>query len=466
MKIGKILSVERKKPKKTFDSDDDENCLCIYCLNPYSESRSGEQWVQCAEYIRGGALVLTSYRKLGNQFVAQLIKRFHYSKRHWSVLIAQLAIPLLLMCLCMYSIKSSISQYRTEYDPLKMDISSVYGKTDGFYYSERPNLSGLADSLKNVLNSNKVSVQKVPEPTHFVLNYGKDITKYYKKIVVGGAIDRDPTGALNLTAWYNDQMFHSMPMALLVMHTALLQNTVNGGSISLTNAPLPELQSGYSIDIGGKLMVIIMATVFVPLALGFLSASFTLVPIHERATKAKLLQLMSGIPAVMYWTAMFLWDYLVHCIACIFMIIPYAIFAHYAFFGKHSISTGTSLLLMFLYGWSSIPFSYLASFVFSKGNAGFASVVGFCAAAGVGAGSTFKAMLSTSNISEKVRNDLKIATWFLRIFPTFSLGTGFSNLFVITYGNSICESLPPEDLNMTCKSPLMTSESAFFKCCK
>ncbi|GBO32734.1 ATP-binding cassette sub-family A member 17 [Araneus ventricosus] len=331
--------------------------------------------------IREGALVLTSYRKLANQFAAQLIKRFHYSTRHWSVLIAQLAIPLLLMCLCLYSIKISSSQYRTEYDPLKMDISSVYGKTDGFYYSERPDLSGLADSLKNVLDSNKVSVQKVPEPTHFVLNYGKDITKYYKNIVVGGAIDRDPSGALNLTAWYNDQMFHSMPMALLLMHTALLQSTVNGGSISMTNAPLPQLQSGYSNDIVDQLVVAIMATVFVPLALGFLSASFTLVPIHERATKAKLLQLMSGIPAVMYWTAMFLWDYLVHCTACIFMIIPYAIFAHYAFFGKHSISTGTSLLLLFLYGWSSIPFSYLTSFVFSKGNAGFASVVGFCAVA-------------------------------------------------------------------------------------
>ncbi|GBO26475.1 hypothetical protein AVEN_36335-1, partial [Araneus ventricosus] len=75
-------------------------------------------------------------------------------------------------------------------------------------------------------------------------------------------------------------------------------------------------------------------------------------------------------------------------------------------------------------------------------------------------------MLFTSSISEKVRNDLKTATWVLRIFPTFSLGNGFSNLFVITYANSVCESLTPEDLNMTCKSPLMTPQSSFYKCCK
>ncbi|CAL1281889.1 unnamed protein product [Larinioides sclopetarius] len=418
--------------------------------------------------IKGGALVLTSYRKLGNQFIAQLIKRFHYSKRHWSILIAQLAIPLFLMCLCMYIIKSGTSQYRTEFAPLKLDIRSVYGKTDGFFYSGREELTGLANSLKNVLESNKVNVRNVTNPTHFVLDYGKELTKYYKKIVVGGAVDRDSRGPLNLTAWYNDQMHHSMPMSLLLMHNALLQNVVGEGRISLTNAPLPELQIGYNPvgEIGGQFMVGVMATVFIPLALGFLSASFTLVPIHERATKAKLLQLMSGIPPVLYWTAMFLWDFLIHCIACIFMLIPYAIFAHYAFFGKHSISTGASLLLMFLYGWSSIPFSYLTSFVFSKGNTGFASVVGFSAAAGVGASSTFKALLFVSAISDKVKNDLKIATWVLRLFPTFSLGTGFSNLFAITYSNAVCESLPPEDLDITCKSSLMTPANSYFKCCK
>ncbi|GBM44096.1 hypothetical protein AVEN_75909-1 [Araneus ventricosus] len=47
-----------KKTKKTFDSDEDENCLCIYCLNPYEDSRSGEQWVQCTECERGGLMAV------------------------------------------------------------------------------------------------------------------------------------------------------------------------------------------------------------------------------------------------------------------------------------------------------------------------------------------------------------------------------------------------------------------------
>ncbi|GBM73375.1 hypothetical protein AVEN_104140-1 [Araneus ventricosus] len=50
--LGNVERKKTRKTKKTFDSDeehDDENCLCINCLNPYEESRSGEQWVQCAE---------------------------------------------------------------------------------------------------------------------------------------------------------------------------------------------------------------------------------------------------------------------------------------------------------------------------------------------------------------------------------------------------------------------------------
>ncbi|GBN45842.1 hypothetical protein AVEN_188896-1 [Araneus ventricosus] len=51
-KLGNFERKKKQKTKKTFDSDDDENYLCIYCLNPYEESRSGEQWVQCTECKR------------------------------------------------------------------------------------------------------------------------------------------------------------------------------------------------------------------------------------------------------------------------------------------------------------------------------------------------------------------------------------------------------------------------------
>ncbi|GBM33344.1 ATP-binding cassette sub-family A member 17 [Araneus ventricosus] len=354
-----------------------------------------------------------------NQFIALLLKRFHYSKRHWSILVAQLAIPFVLMCLCLYIIKSDGKQYRFEIDSLKLDIYSVYGATDGFYYEENPQLSRLAETLKDVYESNQVNVEKVPNPTHYVLDYGKkDISKYLKSFLVGGAIDQYSNGTLNLTAWFNGEPYHALPMSLLLMHTALLRNITNTGSISLTNSPFPDLR--LYIAQGSYVIIRVLAIVFVPLAFGFLSASFTLVPIHERATKAKLLQIMSGIPAALYWIAMFFWDLMVHCIICILMIIPYAVFVHYAFFGIHSEATG------------------------------------------VGCASVLKIIQAEFITLESVDR----AVWVFRLFPTFSLASGMSSLYGVAFYNAFCESVPPYDLEFHCNSPTMDKSNPLFKCCK
>ncbi|GBM23719.1 hypothetical protein AVEN_257631-1 [Araneus ventricosus] len=56
-----LRNVERKKTqktKKTFDSDegyDDENCLCIYCLNPYEDQDLANSGYN-APSVRGGLM--------------------------------------------------------------------------------------------------------------------------------------------------------------------------------------------------------------------------------------------------------------------------------------------------------------------------------------------------------------------------------------------------------------------------
>ncbi|GIY06585.1 ATP-binding cassette sub-family A member 17 [Caerostris extrusa] len=335
------------------------------------------------EDVYGDSPGLNSYPKLHNQFWALIVKRFRYSKRHWSILISQFVIPFVLIAFT------------------------------------------LAETVSHIFKSNKIHSERVQNPSHYVLDYGKtDISKYLKNLIVGGAIDKYPNGTYNLTAWYNGEPYHSTPLSLLLMHTALLQNVTNtGSSISLTNAPIPVMDR-YMYDMSSTVAKL-LGPVFVPLALGFLSASFILLPIHERASKAKLLQLMSGVPPIVYWAAMFLWDYAIYCIVSILLIIPYAMFAHYAFFGAHSEAIGTALLLMFLYGLSAIPFSYLVSFLFKKGNTGYSFVLGFCSIIGVGLCTILKAFQNDIMVRDKINK----ALWAFRIFPTFSLASGFSNLY-------------------------------------
>ncbi|CAL1281881.1 unnamed protein product, partial [Larinioides sclopetarius] len=395
-------------------------------------------------------------------FSALMTKRFHYFKRHWSILLAQLVLPFLLTCFCLFIVRSDIATFATEFNPLELDIHAEYGNTDGFYYGDKPATTALTEAYKSVLESNGVSVVNVTDPLQHVLDYGKkNIAKYLKNLLVGGTIDQDGNGNLNLTAWFNGEPYHTAPMSLLLMHTALLQKVTNSGEIALTNAPLPERNR---VTFKAPAKPRIAAAVLVPLTFAFLTASFALLPIHERATKAKLLQLMCGVPGVLYWTTMFLWDYLVHCVVCILLIIPYAVLVHYAFFGIHSEAMGTALLLMLLYGVSSIPFSYLFSLLFRKGNTGFFAVIGTCII--VGSICIVMVTLLVSGEPFQRRTKIDAATWVLRIFPTFSLTIGMSNLYGIAFDNALCEGLSQETLTMTCNESSIDKRNPLFGCCK
>ncbi|GBN21317.1 ATP-binding cassette sub-family A member 3 [Araneus ventricosus] len=121
--------------------------------------------------VYGDSPGIRLYRHPMNQFLALLKKRFNYSKRFLTILIVQLVLPFLLTTICLYLIKNNSFEFETTYEPLKLDIGSVYGKTDGFYYSKKPQLSDISETLKSVFESNQMSVQNVPEPTHYVLDY-------------------------------------------------------------------------------------------------------------------------------------------------------------------------------------------------------------------------------------------------------------------------------------------------------
>lgn len=52
----------------------------------------------------------------------------------------------------------------------------------------------------------------------------------------------------------------------------------------------------------------VLVSVCVVFAMSFVPASFTLVLIEERVTRAKHLQFMGGLPPTLYWLGNFLWD--------------------------------------------------------------------------------------------------------------------------------------------------------------
>ncbi|XP_042898603.1 phospholipid-transporting ATPase ABCA3 isoform X2 [Parasteatoda tepidariorum] len=406
----------------------------------------------------------TKEQQIWNQLIGLLIKRFHYSKRHWGNLIAQLVVPFLILCLCLYEIQEAGHNSKISYTPIKLDLKHVYGKTDSFYYSKQSE-DNLVKQFTNTLSEKGVSVVKVDDPTKYILKYGEnDLSKYLKNLLVGGAIDVYANGTNNLTAWFNGEPYHTLPMSLLLMHTAVLRSIVSDkATITLTNDPLPELYLNiYNDEFNMKERIIAM--VYMPLCLAFLSASFVLVPLHERITKAKLLQLMTGLNASLYWIATFLWDFLVYFAVSLLLLIPLAIFSHHVFFGLHSEASGVSIMMLFLYGWASIPFSYILSFFFKTGNGGFSAVIALNCIIGIVIGAILITwQFSTRNFDE---SSAEFYVWIFRLFPAFTIASGFSNLFAIAYHNAYCDGISAEDLKISCASEFMHHWKPMFKCCK
>jgi hypothetical protein len=52
----------------------------------------------------------------------------------------------------------------------------------------------------------------------------------------------------------------------------------------------------------------VLISICVVFAMSFVPASFTLVLIEERVTRAKHLQLIGGLPPTLYWLGNFVWD--------------------------------------------------------------------------------------------------------------------------------------------------------------
>ncbi|KAK2086827.1 Phospholipid-transporting ATPase abca7 [Saguinus oedipus] len=180
----------------------------------------------------------------------------------------------------------------------------------------------------------------------------------------------------SLKIWFNNKGWHSMVAFVNRANNALLHAHLPPGparhahSIITLNHPLNLTKEQLSEAALMASSVDVLVSICVVFAMSFVPASFTLVLIEERVTRAKHLQLMGGLPPTLYWLGNFLWDmvrgllgrcnYLVS--ACIVVLIFLA-FQQRAYVAPANLPA--LLLLLLLYGWSITPLMYPASFFFS-----------------------------------------------------------------------------------------------------
>jgi len=184
------------------------------------------------------------------------------------------------------------------------------------------------------------------------------------------------------------------------------------------NHPLP-LTAKQSLEI--KVMLSVLAGLFILIPFCYIPATFIVFLVKERVCKSKHLQLVSGVNMSAYWTATYLWDLTLYfvltmCILCVFLM--YGSSAD-VFVGSKDAFLCT-FALIFGYGVSALPFSYLLSRMFENSSTAQISV------AGIGWLTGFVTVIAnvTMGSLEKTEHIAAALLPFFRLFPAFNLGEG------------------------------------------
>lgn len=177
----------------------------------------------------------------------------------------------------------------------------------------------------------------------------------------------------SLVAWFNNQLFHTAPLSLNILHNAILRaNLDDDYSIEISNWPIPFTPDSKKLLIGNGDDMGTQLAVNMTFVMAFISALYVMFYIREKASKAKLLQFISGIDASTFWILSFFFDIVTYMLTSI--IVCLAVYA----FQESGWSTIDELMPLFIifsiFGLSSLTVTLVSSFLFSTTSYGFVSL--------------------------------------------------------------------------------------------
>lgn len=242
----------------------------------------------------------------------------------------------------------------------------------GEFYGEQFN----TDRDTNIiLVNNETGFMNDADIAKYLLKEGHDdIGAYNLKYLIGADVvplDRMAETKLNLTAYFNNQAFHTPAISVSMIANALLQYITNDTSqhLQVTNHPLPRTIYDKVNDEINKQTTGFTIAFNVIFGMAFLASSFVLFLIKERATKAKHLQFSSGVNSYTFWPATFCWDMINYLVPAICLLLTFLAFNIEAYVVEDHLVHIT--LLFVLYGFAMLPFMYLWSFLFTVPSTGY-----------------------------------------------------------------------------------------------
>lgn len=168
--------------------------------------------------------------------------------------------------------------------------------------------------------------------------------------------------------------------------------------------------------------------------MAFVTAMFVMFYIKERVSRAKLLQFVSGVNKVIFWMTSFVVDYLVFILITLVYI---GILAAYQEEGYSTITQlARNLLVLVIFGFSALPFTYVLSFMFQIPSTGLVRLAIGYIISGV---FFFMAYFILDNELLNLSYIAKPLGWIFLIFPHYSLARAMSNMNILQSTLSSCK---------------------------
>ncbi|CAF1005228.1 unnamed protein product, partial [Didymodactylos carnosus] len=249
-----------------------------------------------------------------------------------------------------------------------------------------------------------------------------------------------------VTVWYDNTGWPSSLAYLNIFNNALLRSLVSSADvkdygITAIQHPLPQTQIEIDLDLQSRAHIELFTAICVIFALAFIPASFLVFLIDERVTTSKHLQFVSGVKGIMYWVSNYAWDIVNFIVSLIFCVIIFLAFNVQAYVRKENLLC--LIVLLFLYGFATIPLMYPLSYVFKNSSTGF--VLTSCINIFIGLVTTLTTV-TLENISDEpdIQKINAILMKIFLIFPHYCLGRGLFDMSKLRTADEIMSKYKPD----------------------
>ncbi|XP_073830693.1 ATP binding cassette subfamily A member 3 isoform X2 [Musca autumnalis] len=381
--------------------------------------------------------LLKGVNLLRNQWDAMILKKVLHTWRNKLLFIIQNVMPIFFVAMTVIITRTQ-GTFKT-LEPMTMGLTQYPVAVTVLETAPdvTPNsfLAKISNEYKTIASSYgsdyELEVTGTKTFSEYILDLGRQIQVRINSRYLASASIR---GNNTITAWLNNQPLHTAPLTVNLVHNAIIKAAMNESyEITVTNAPLPYTTETVlnQLNTGNNLGTQLSTNLC--FCFCFVSAFYILFLIKERESRSKLLQFVSGVNVWIFWISQFLWDIMTFTLTALIVVCTIACFQEDGFSAFGDLAR--YFLVIFIFGFSVLPFTYLISLFFSEPSTGFGrvSIINiFCGMALF----IVVAVMSIDFLDTKDTADL--LGWIFRVFPHFSLAMGLNKLYVNVATREAC----------------------------